>query len=169
MRQTISGLVAVLGLAVAGTAPAMACGGTPCAPAYSYQPTYSYTYSGCGSCGASYERLAEPTRQYYYVNQGPTYTGPGAFAPYPSYQESAIPVWGAYRHHPAYYGDESGRYADTMPREDDGAGVEGPAVYGYRWHHHHARPSYRSGYRQSAYRWGYTPYYQGRRVLRRYY
>ena len=25
--------------------------------------------------------------QYYYVNQGPTYTGPGNFAPYPIYQE----------------------------------------------------------------------------------
>jgi len=166
MRQTISGVVAALGIAVAGTAPAMACGGTPCAPCgyaspcapgYGYRPAYSYTYSGCGSCGVSYERLAEPapdyypTRQYYYVNQGPTYDGPGAFAPYPSYRESAVPVYAL-------------RYG-----YDEEAGVAGPAVYGYRGHYHHERTSHRSGYRQSAYRWGHTPYYQGRRVLRRYY
>ena len=35
-------------------------------------------------------------QQYYYVNQGPTYTGPGNFAPYPTYQE------GGYRHRPYY-------------------------------------------------------------------
>ncbi len=152
MRQTISGLVAILGLAVVGTAPAAACGFTtcgactayaPCAPAYvyqpayTYQPTYTYTYSGCGACGARYERLVEPTTQYYYVNQGPTYSGPGAFAPYPAYRESALPAYGyGYRH---YY---------------HGAGVSGPAVYGYRHHR--------------AYRWGYSRYYQGRPVLRRY-
>jgi hypothetical protein len=33
--------------------------------------------------------------QYYYVNQGPTYTGPGNFAPYPTYQESAVSGWDA--------------------------------------------------------------------------
>ena len=32
--------------------------------------------------------------QYYYVNQGPTYTGPGNFAPYPGYEEGALPGWG---------------------------------------------------------------------------
>jgi len=162
MRQMISGLVAVLGLAVAGTAPAMACGDTPCgascdyaspcAPVYNYEPIYYSGYSGCGACGVAYERLPDPTTQYYYVNQGPTYTGPGNFAPYPAYQESAIPTWG-YRHHHHYYG-----YAD-------GAGVAGPAVYGYRWHHR--QPAY--GYHRSAYQWGYTHYYHGRRVLRRYY
>ena len=79
--------------------------GTPC-------------YAGCG--GWVYERLAEPTTQYYYVNQGPTYSGPGMFAPYPTYQESAVP--------------------------------QGPAVYGYRRHHH----------RHHSYHYGYP-------VLRRYY
>ena len=140
MRQIISGVVAVLGLAVAGTAPAAACGYTPCGspayfyqPAYTYQPAYPYTY--CGSCGAAYERLVEPTTQYYYVNQGPTYSGPGAFAPYPAYRESALPVYGyGYTH---YY---------------HGAGVAGPAVYGHR----------------TAYRWGHSRYYHGRPVLRRY-
>jgi hypothetical protein len=165
MRPTISAFAAVLGLAVAGTVPAMACGGTPCAPcgyatpcaptytyqpAYSYQPTYSY--SGCGTgCGAAYERLPEPTTQYYYVNQGPTYTGPGNFAPHPSYREDALPVY------PRRYG------------YDEEAGVSGPPVYGHRWHHHTMRPPTRYGYRQSAYRWGHAPYYHGQRVLRRYY
>jgi hypothetical protein len=146
------GFMSVVGLAVAGTAPAMACGAIACAPAY--QPIYTYAYTGCGTCGAAYERLAEPTTQYYpdypvtryyYVNQGPTYSGPGAFAPYPSYQEAPVVGWG-YRHEPYYY---------------RGAGVAGPAVYGYRGYHH------RHGYRHIAYRWGHSSYYHGRRVLRR--
>ena len=37
-----------------------------------------------------------PEQQYYYVNQGPTYTGPGDFAPYPVYQEGAISGYGHY-------------------------------------------------------------------------
>jgi hypothetical protein len=56
----------------------------PPAPAYSY----SDCYAGCG--GWAYERLPDPVHQYYYVNQGPTYSGPGNFAPYPTYQESAV-------------------------------------------------------------------------------
>jgi len=41
----------------------------------------------------------DPVHQYYYVNQGPTYSGPGNFAPYPTYQESAL-GWDAYRSRP---------------------------------------------------------------------
>lgn len=147
MRQTVLGFMSVVGIAVAGAAPAMACGAITCAPAY--QPIYTYAYTDCGACGADYERLAEPpTRshpitRYYYVNQGPTYSGPGAFAPYPSYQQAVVVGFG-YRHDPYYY---------------RGAGVAGPAVYG----HHH-----RHGYRRIAYRWGHSSYYHGRRVLRRY-
>ena len=143
MRQTISAIAAVAGFAIASAAPAMACGYTPCgAPAYGYQsyayptaPVYPYQApyacgAGCGygvtgyGYGAAYERLAEPTTQYYYVNQGPTYTGPGRFAPYPAYQESAVMGYAYPRNH--YY---------------HGAGVAGPAVYcfrrehGYRWGH----------------------------------
>ena len=33
------------------------------------------------------QRLPDPEQQYYYVNQGPTYTGPGNWAPRPVYQE----------------------------------------------------------------------------------
>jgi hypothetical protein len=154
MRQSISAIVAVVGFAIAGAAPAMACGYTPCgAPAYGYQsyayppaPVYPYQApyacgAGCGygyGYGAAYERLAEPTAQYYYVNQGPTYTGPGRFAPYPAYQESAVTGY-AYPRHRYYHG----------------AGAAGPAVYGY--------------HREHGYRWGRTTYYHGKRVLRRYY
>ena len=38
------------------------------------------------------------------VNQGPTYSGPGNFAPHPVYQETAISTWGAYRHRHHHYG-----------------------------------------------------------------
>lgn len=124
MRQTISGLVAAFVVMTAGAAPAMACGYTPCG----YVPTY--TYHGCATgCGWGYERLVDPatqyapvaqyyypTRQYYYVNQGPTYTGPGAFAPYPAYEENAIPVY-PYRYR-----------------------------YSHRWHHRHYGPVLRRYY-----------------------
>jgi hypothetical protein len=113
MRQTISGLIAAIAVVTASAAPAMACGGGlfyvgPCAQAY----VPSYGYSGCyGGCWA-YERLPDPARQYhlsyrlpqyYYVNQGPTYTGPGDFAPYPTYQENAVSGWDTYRHRPYYH------------------------------------------------------------------
>jgi hypothetical protein len=148
MRQTISGLVAAIALTIAGAAPAMACGYGGC-----YAPSYSYTYTGCGTCGWDYPRLtdpetqyhsAEPRPQYYYADPGPTYTGPGAFAPYP-----------AYRHRPYYY-----RYS----------GAEGPRVDAYHWRHHY------SFHPRHGYRYGHAPhhttrygYHDGRPVLRRYY
>ena len=115
MRHMIKGLVAAFAVMTAGAAPAFACGYggccggvvSPCAttyvaPAYTYQPTNVYNstpaYSGCGGCNIatawSYEHLAEPETQYYYVNQGPTFSGPGMFAPYPTYQENALPAYG---------------------------------------------------------------------------
>ena len=51
-------------------------------------PVYSGCNTGCG--GWAHERLPDPVQQYYYVNQGPTYTGPGNFAPYPTYQEGGV-------------------------------------------------------------------------------
>jgi hypothetical protein len=123
MRQTISGLVAAIAVVTASAAPAMACGGglfggacSPCGEAYvrpcaqAYVPTlgYSSCYGGCWTP----ERLPDPARQYhlsyrlpqyYYVNQGPTYTGPGDFAPYPTYQEGAVSGWDVYRHRPYYH------------------------------------------------------------------
>lgn len=122
MRNTISGLVAAIAVVTLSAAPALACGGglfgsscSPCGTGYvspcaqTYVP--AYTYSGCNfGCGWGYERLADPVQQYhsapehhqyYYVERGPTYTGPGAFAPYRTYEEGG---WGAYRHHPRHYG-----------------------------------------------------------------
>jgi hypothetical protein len=97
MRQMISGLVAAV--AVMAAAPAMACGYSPCwqTPIYvSPAPVYSSCYTGCGWAP---ERLPDPLHQYYYVNQGPTYTGPGNWAPVPTYQEGAL---GYYRPHRYY-------------------------------------------------------------------
>jgi hypothetical protein len=118
MRQTISGLVAAAATLAVSAAPAMACGwGYPCGT------TYVPVYSGCGACGWGFERLPDPAvqyhrystalPQYYYVNQGPTYTGPGDFAPYPVYRESEVsgPVIYRYRGH-AWH-----------------------AHHGYYWHH----------------------------------
>jgi hypothetical protein len=193
MRQTISGLVAVFAVAAASAAPAMACGGiglfegacspcgqsyvSPCAQSYVPAPVYLGCNSGCG--GWAYERLPDPVQQYYYVNQGPTYTGPGNFAPYPTYQESAVSGWGAYRHRPYYYGYDGGRYANATTHYYDGApNVEGPVIYRYRahphfrpWHAHTARYGY--GYApHHSMRYGYrAPHHYGYRehTLRRYY
>ena len=156
MRQMISGLVAAAAVMFVATAPAAACGFNPCQPV---APVYSGCNTGCGGYGyGAYERLAEPTTQYYHVNQGPTYTGPGAFAPYPTYREDAVVA-------PANYG--YGYRAAVAP-----------------YHRPHYRP-YRYGYGP---RYGYLPrvhygygsrygyarraapyYYGGHRVLRRYY
>jgi hypothetical protein len=165
MRQMISGLVAAVAVMAASAVPAMACGGglfqsscSPCGQAYvspCAQPeVYAapVEYSGCGSCGGwAHERLPDPVQQYYYVNQGPTYTGSGDWAPVPTYQESAVSGWGAYRHRSYQYGYDGGRYADAMTHEYDGAGLEGPRFYGYRAHprfhgYYHAPRSYRYGY-----------------------
>ncbi|MBV8918833.1 hypothetical protein [Bradyrhizobium sp.] len=155
MRQSISSVLAALAAVTVSAVPALACGYGPCTPytpAYAYAPAYTYmpAYGGCTTgcnTGWAFEHLAEPATQYYYVNQGPTYTGPGAFAPVPTYQESAVSGWDGYR---------------TQPY--------------YRWHHHHPYHSYRwhgyhygmTPYHRSP-RYGYMPYYYGHRVLRRYY
>ena len=168
MRQMIKGLLAAMAVMTAGVAPAAACGYgggwgsgccntgyvSPCAT--SYVPAYTYSSGGCGTCntGWAYEQLAEPETQYYYVNQGPTYSGPGAFAPYRAYQEEALPAYGyghhyGYRHHGYGYGN------------------------GYGWHHrpyHHHWQQY--GYASHHYgyhRWGGEGRYYGHPLVRRYY
>ena len=153
MRQTISGLVAAFAVMTAGAAPAMACGGglfqgscSPCGQAYVepcaqvYQPPVyvppAPVYSGCNPCGGwGYERLVEPEtqyyaapvrHQYYYVNQGPTYTGPGDFAPYPTYREGAYgPRAYGYRAHPHF----------RAWHRDYGYSVRPTYRYGYARHH----------------------------------
>jgi len=153
MRQTISGLVAAVAVMMtASAAPAMACGGglftpcspcayaVPCAPAPVYVApvaAYSGCYTGCGGWAAG--RLADPVHQYYYVNQGPTYTGPGSWAPLPAYQETSVsygsPYYDGYRARP-YYGSRYGtgyRY-----------GVRPGVRYGYAPRYGHMMP--RHGY-----------------------
>ena len=125
MRQTISGLVAAIAIVTASAAPAMACGGlfgvcspcglgyvSPCAQAYVPAPVYAGCYTGCG--GWVHERLPDPVQQYYYVNQGPTYTGPGNWAPYPTYREGAVsggPV--VYRYQGHHWRPHTYRYGYT--------------------------------------------------------
>lgn len=212
MRQMISGLVAAIAVVSASGAPALACGGglfasscSPCAQAY-VSPCSGYGYGGYGYGHsayygvAGYERLPDPSPryyaspQYYYVNQGPTYTGPGMFAPLPTYQEAAVSGWGAYSNS-SYYGYDGGRYADATSHYYDGeSAVEGPSVYGYRSHSYYRpwrrhtgyapRPHYgyapryslppRGYYAPHSMRYGYRsagPRYYGNRerVLRRYY
>jgi hypothetical protein len=119
MRHTISGLLAAFAVATASAAPALACGGglftgscSPCGAAYVSPCAHSYAYSGCDTgCGVwGYERLSDPAlqyhaspmrHQYYYVNQGPTFSGPGAFAPYPTYEDAGSNWDGFY--HRAHY------------------------------------------------------------------
>ncbi|WP_426615232.1 hypothetical protein [Bradyrhizobium sp. McL0616] len=170
MRQMISGLFAAAAVMFVGAAPAMACGFNPCQPV---APVYSGCNTGCGGYGVGYgyERLAEPTSQYYYVNQGPTYTGPGEFAPHPTYREDAVVA-------PANYGYGRG-YGNGYGYR--AAAVEAPAAYPY--HRPYYRP-YRYGYGprygylprphygygpRYGYSHRYAPYYGGHRVLRRYY
>src|ERR1700730_10338646 len=164
MRHLIKGVVAAFAVMTAGAAPAMACGYSPCAsayyaptyayePAYTYAPAYTYNstpaYSGCGggntaNTGWGCEQLAEPTTQYYYVNQGPTYNGPGSFAPEPVYQEDAAPTYYGYRHHYHPYGYHYGwRH------------------YGYAHHYRYYPHHYRYGGGEGSY-WGHH-------LVRRYY
>jgi hypothetical protein len=136
MRQTISGLVAAIAVVAASAAPAMACGwAVPCAQTYVPAYTYSGCNTGCGGWG--FERLPDPVEQYhsapiaqpqyYYADQGPTYTGPGNFAPYPVYREGGY----HYRHHYGYhYGPRHYGQHHSLRYGYYGA----PHHYGYREH-----------------------------------
>jgi len=173
MRNTIAKLFAAIAVVTASAAPAMACGNglfstgcspceayaSPCAP--SYQPTYGgYGYgSGYGYAGVvAYERLPDPTpSRYYYANQGPSFSGPGQFAPYPTYQETALsgprgyyrPNYGYYDGGP--YGNATNHYSYAQPA------YRSPVVYSFQDRQsYRARPSYRYGYRmQPRFRHGY--------------
>ena len=159
MRHLITGLVAAV--AVMAAAPAMACGFSACGqPAY-IQPAPVYSSSGCNPCGGvgygygggySHARLADPEQQYYYVNQGPTYSGPGAWAPARVYQEGTASGYNyGYRAHRAY------RPYYHAPRVS---------------YYHHRQMGYHQGYApRHAYapRYAPAPYHYGHRVLRRYY
>ena len=162
MRQTISGLVAAIAVVTVSAAPALACGGglfqsscspcgqayvEPCAQTYAPAPVYTGCNTGCGGWG--YERLADPEQQYasapvhhqyYYVNQGPTYSGPGDFAPVPTYRESG---WRGYSHRPHRYGYATRRYEGygyrphRMHSYRYGMPMAMPRAYGHREMHEH--------------------------------
>jgi hypothetical protein len=128
MRHTIAGLIAGAALAATmASAPAQACAVTdPCSRG-------GYGYYGHGASYGVRERLPDPAGpQYYYVNQGPTFTGPGNFAPVPTYQERAVTGWQSYKR-PYYYGYNGGPYGNATSHYYDGApDVQGPAIYTYR-------------------------------------
>jgi hypothetical protein len=133
MRQILKGLVAAV--AVMAAAPAMACGYyAPCAQAPVYvAPVAAYGYAGCNPCGGWVrELLPDPEQQYYYVNQGPTYTGPGNFAPYPVYREGTVSGYG-YGYNRPYYGYRAHRYYDRNG-------------YRYTGRYYHGRPVLRRYY-----------------------
>jgi hypothetical protein len=112
MRQIFKGLIAAVAVMVA--APAMACGYSPCAaPVYAAPDA---AYAGCNPCGGWVrERLPDPEQQYYYVNQGPTYTGPGSWAPHRVYREGSIsgynrPYHRAHRYYHRHHHSYAARY-----------------------------------------------------------
>lgn len=140
MRKTIAGLI--LGAAFAATmatAPAQACAVT--------DPCGNYGYYGYGYHGHGYgvrERLPDPAGpQYYWVNQGPTYTGPGNFAPVQTYQERAV-IGSRYYNRPYRYGYDGGPYGNATNHYYDGASVQGPVVTSYRFgRRHYHRSNFR--------------------------
>jgi hypothetical protein len=90
MRHLIKGLIAAV--AVMAAAPAMAA-----VTALAQRRSMPRRSRLCGlqSCGGWVrERLPDPEQQYYYVNQGPTYTGPGNWAPRRVYREGSISGYG---------------------------------------------------------------------------
>ena len=182
MRKTISGLIAAI--AVLSAAPAMACGGglfgscspcgqsyvSACAPPVYVAPVVNYGGCNIGCGGWAHERLADPEQQYYYVNQGPTYTGPGNWAPRRTYQEGYVS--GSYGR--PYYGYDGGYRARPYYGARYGAGYRygvRPALgYGVRYgvgRGYGLGRGYGAGYGVGArYGMGYRGGYRGGRIGR---
>jgi hypothetical protein len=151
------------------------CGG--CAPVVRYSScAQPFAYGSCGGWG--YGTLPPRVKyyavepQYYYVDQGPTYTGPGLFAPAVSYQQRAVAGWSGYG--VGYYGYSGGPYAHPTHHYYHGMpAVTTPTIYSYRRAAY--RPSVRYGHsRRYAPRYSYAPrydyaprVYRGPRVVRR--
>ena len=142
MRNTTTAIAAALAVLAAGAAPAMACEAyaSPCGSGF-YTPGAHYEVY------ESFEHLPVPPEphvagplapRYYYVNQGPTFTGPGMYAPVPTYQERAVTGWHGYDYG-YYYGYNGGPYGDATSHYYDGMPpADGPVVYRYgRWGHRH--------------------------------
>lgn len=167
MRQYVFGLAAAMAVAVS-SAPAMAnCGG--CGPAaYSYAPAVSYNYGYRGGCAQAFANpcsygaanwavatVPAPVTyyavqpQYYYANQGPTYSGPGMYAPSVAYQARAVGGWSGYQggyhggYHRGYHGYSGGPYANPTSHYYHGMpAVSTPTVYSYRRAYRATRYSY---------------------------
>jgi len=126
MRFKVLGLAAMIG-AMISAGPAMACyngcgGGLFTSGATSYG--CGYVASGCGVTFREQLPNLDAGPQYYYVNQGLTYTGPGNIAPVPTYQERSVSGWTAYSR-PYYYGYNGGPYAHASHHYYDGARLQG--------------------------------------------
>src|SRR5581483_11915284 len=177
MGQTIVGLAVALAAAVSA-APASACGYSGCS-----SPSWNYNYSGfygnystpvspcataCGGYSSwGYGRLPYPAQpyatlpQYYWVNQGPTYTGPGLFAPAPTYQERAVSGWQGYG--PTAYGTTNysysgGPYGNATTHYYDGMPAGGYSGYSYQ-SYSHLPPTYGERSEEEAPAPVYRPYY----------
>ncbi len=178
MRQILTGLAAAAAVMAASAAPAMACDSGCSRGLFTsgvFGEGYGYGYN------ESYlpERLPDPSwvyrhrvygPQYYYVNQGPYYSGPGNYAAAPTYQERAVNGWRGYDRG-YYYGYSGGPYGNATTHYYDGMpSVQGPVVYrynGYRAHRHSMRYGYhtpRYGYGVRSVRHGYAPRFYGPRV-----
>lgn len=168
MRFKLLGLATVLAATVS-SAPAMACYYGGCDGVYALNGIDYNSRVYLGGCAYAYgcaityrERLPDLDGgpQYYFVNHGPTYTGPGMIAPAPTYQERSVSGWAAYSQ-PYYYGYNGGPYANATNHYYDGARLQGPVVHTYRWkrarvsptkyQHKPARPRYYYTERKSSY------------------
>lgn len=151
MRNTFAGVATALALMGLGATSAAACGGYGCGPCVYAAPCgYGAVYSGYGYDYVEVARLptipvprwyAPP--QYYHVNQGPTLTGPGLFAPLPTYQQRAVRsrYHGHYNYGTSYgYSYRGGPYANAMHHYYAGAPAwHGPAIVSYRPRAHSRR------------------------------
>ncbi|CAN5418638.1 hypothetical protein BH11PSE4_BH11PSE4_09390 [soil metagenome] len=164
MRQMIFKLAAAIAVVTAASAaPAMACGNglfsggcSPCAQAYASPCSQGYGQSY--GYGAGYQQLPDPAHQYYYVNQGPTFSGPGNFAPTQYYQETSTPAVGYERDDSAYDG---GPYANPVNHASYARPYRHAAVqYSYQPRVRH----YGYGYNQRS----YAPRYSHRSYAPRY-
>jgi hypothetical protein len=99
MRLKILGLAAALGVASLAPAGAADLRATP-----------------CHGCGHHYYRppvaAAEPVTPYYFVNQGPTYSGPGNVVMMPVYKERTAYGDGGYSAPYYDYSYRDGPWAD---------------------------------------------------------
>lgn len=140
----------VVAATVVSATQAIACGSYGC-------PVDHTGYGSYGYLGvAPYQTLpvrtglyGPPLRpesgRYFHVQQGPTFSGPGNFAPYPTYQEIAVRGWSGWERGWDYpydggpYGNALNHYSDVAPD------YQGPVIQSYRWHRGRSlRPRVRS-------------------------